>query len=82
MFMNIDKKLDELFSLLDKDENIEKIIKLKKNITDEEIAEEIFKEQNEVRKNPKSYIEKLINRLHIKLIFNNCSYNTCSTFRP
>ena len=29
----------------------------------EEIAEEIFKEQNEVRKNPKSYIQKLQNSL-------------------
>ena len=29
----------------------------------EEIAEEIFREQNEVRKNPQSYIEKLENSL-------------------
>ena len=29
----------------------------------DEIAEEIFKEQNEVRKNPQSYIEKLQNSL-------------------
>jgi len=35
----------------------------------EEIAEEIFKEQNEVRKNPKSYIEKLQNSL--KYYYNN-----------
>ena len=37
MFMNIDKKLDELFSLLDKDDNIKKIKELKKEITDKEI---------------------------------------------
>ena len=29
----------------------------------EEIAEEIFREQNNVRKNPQSYIEKLNNSL-------------------
>ena len=35
--MNIDKKLDELFVLLDNDENIKKIKKLKTKITDKEI---------------------------------------------
>lgn len=37
MEMNIDKKLNELFSLLDNDENIKKIKELKNNITDTEI---------------------------------------------
>ena len=35
--MNIDKLLNELFILKDKDENIKKIKKIKKNITDKEI---------------------------------------------
>ena len=62
MFMNIDKKLDELFSLLSKDENIIKMQKLKKKITNKEI--ELI---NEFRNNPtidnkkKLYENKLIN---------------------
>lgn len=35
--MEIDKLLDELFDLLDSDENIKKVSKLKKKITDYEI---------------------------------------------
>lgn len=60
--MNIDKKLDELFSLLDKDDNIKKIKKLKMKITDNEIN--LIKEY---RNNPtidnkkKLYDNKLIN---------------------
>ena len=35
--MNIDKKLDELLILLNNDENIKKVIDLKKKITNEEL---------------------------------------------
>lgn len=62
MEMNIDKKLNELFSLLDKDENIKKIKELKNNITDTEIN--LIKEY---RNNPtvinkkKLYNNKVIN---------------------
>lgn len=35
--MNIEKKLDELFSLLDKEDSIKKIKKIKTKITDKEI---------------------------------------------
>ena len=62
MFMNINKKLDELFSLLDKDDNIKKIKKLKMKITDNEIN--LIKEY---RNNPtidnkkRLYNNKLIN---------------------
>ena len=60
--MNIDKKLNELFSLLESDENIKKIKKLKNNITDTEIN--LIKEY---RNNPtitnkkKLYDNKVIN---------------------
>ncbi len=60
--MYIDKKLSELLSLLDKDDNIKKIKKLKTKITDEEI-----KLVNEYRLNPtisnkkKLYDNKVIN---------------------
>lgn len=62
MFMNIDKKLDELFFLLDKDENIIRMKELKNNITDKEIN--LIKEY---RLNPtldnkkKLYDNKIIN---------------------
>ena len=62
MSMNIDKKLDELFSLLSKDESIIKMQKLKKNITKKEI--ELI---TEYRNNPtidnkkKLYENKIIN---------------------
>ena len=62
MEMNIDKKLNELFSLLESDENIKKIKKLKNNITDTEIN--LIKEY---RNNPtitnkkKLYENKVIN---------------------
>lgn len=62
MEMNIDKKLNELFSLLESDENIKKIKKLKNNITDTEIN--LIKEY---RNNPtitnkkKLYDNKVIN---------------------
>ena len=36
--MNIDKKLDELFTLLDKNKDIKKIKDLKEKITDKEIT--------------------------------------------
>ena len=36
--MNIDKKLDELFSLLDKNKDIKKINELKERISDKEIS--------------------------------------------
>ena len=36
--MNIDKKIDELFSLLDKNEDIKKIKELKEKISDKEIS--------------------------------------------
>ena len=36
--MNIDKKLDELFTLLDKNKDIKKIKELKEKITDKEIT--------------------------------------------
>ena len=45
--MNIDKKLDELFKLLDNDKNIKKIEKLKKKITSKEL--DLI---NEYRTNP------------------------------
>ncbi len=60
--MNIDKKLDELFSLLDKEDNIKKINKLKSKITDNEI--DLI---NNYRNNPtidnkkKLYDNKIIN---------------------
>ena len=60
--MNIDKLLEELIELLDKEENIKKIDKLKSKITDEEI-----KLINEYRNNPtienkkKLYENKIIN---------------------
>ena len=38
MSMNIDKKLEELFLLLDKDDNIKEIKKLKSKISDKEIS--------------------------------------------
>ena len=62
MYMNINKLLDELFNLLDKDINIKKIKKLKSKITNKEI--ELI---NEYRNNPtvsnkkKLYDNKLIN---------------------
>lgn len=62
MSMNIDKKLDELFSLLDKEDNIRKINKLKSKITDNEI--DLI---NNYRNNPtidnkkKLYDNKIIN---------------------
>ena len=37
MYMNIDKKLDELFLLLDNNPDIKKISKLKKKITNNEL---------------------------------------------
>ena len=60
--MNINKLLDELFNLLDKDINIKKIKKLKSKITNKEI--ELI---NEYRNNPtvenkkKLYENKVIN---------------------
>lgn len=60
--MNIEKKLDELFSLLDKEDNIKKIKKLKTKITDKEI--DLI---NNYRNNPtidnkkKLYNNKIIN---------------------
>ena len=36
--MNIDKKIDELFTLLDKNKDIKKIKELKEKITDKEIT--------------------------------------------
>ena len=60
--MNIDKKLNELFCLLDKDDNIKKIKKLKEKITDTEINL-----VNDYRNNPtidnkkKLYGNKIIN---------------------
>ena len=60
--MNINKKLDELFNLLDNEKNIKKINKLKKQITDKEI--ELI---NNYRNNPtidnkkKLYENKVIN---------------------
>ena len=62
MFMNIDKKLDELLCLLEKNEDIKKMNKLKKEITDKEL--ELI---NNYRNNPtidnkkKLYDNKLIN---------------------
>ena len=62
MSMNIDKKLDELFSLLDKEENIKKINKLKNKITSKEL--DLI---NNYRNNPtienkkKLYDNKIIN---------------------
>ena len=47
MYMNIDKKLDELFKLLDQDEDIKKIQELKKKIIKKEI--DLI---NEYRNNP------------------------------
>ena len=67
--MNIDKLLDELFFLLDNEDNIKKIDKLKSKITDKEI--ELI---NEYRCNPtldnkkKLYENKIINE-----------YLTCET---
>ena len=60
--MNIDKKLEELFSLLDKDENVNKLKELKNKITDKEINL-----INNYRNNPtidnkkKLYENKIIN---------------------
>ena len=62
MRMEINKKLDELFNLLDQEENIKKINKLKTKITDKEI-----KLINDYRNNPtienkkKLYENKVIN---------------------
>ena len=62
MSMNIDKKLDELFILLDNNENIKRLQELKKNITNEEILL-----INDYRNNPtvenkkKLYDNKIIN---------------------
>ncbi len=62
MFVNVEKKLDELLSLLEKEENIKKIKKLKSKITDTEI-----KLVNNYHNNPtiqnkeKLYQNKIIN---------------------
>ena len=62
MEMNIDRKLNELINLLDNEDNIKKIKKLKTKITDEEINL-----INEYRNNPtitnkkKLYDNKIIN---------------------
>ena len=67
--MNIDNKLNELFSLLDSDINIKKIASLKEKITDKELNL-----INEYRNNPtisnkkKLYDNKVINE-----------YLTCET---
>ena len=53
--MNIEKKLDELFSLLDNNENVKKIKELKTKITDKEIAL-----INEFRNNPTIENKKLL----------------------
>ena len=65
--MDINKKLDELFSLLDNDENIKKIKELKTKITDNEI-----KLIKEYRDNPtilnkkKLYDNEIINEYLIR----------------
>ncbi len=62
MAMNINKKMDELFSLLESDSNVKKIKELKSKITSKEI--ELI---NEYRNNPtiinkkKLYDNKIIN---------------------
>ena len=62
MSMNINKKLDELFNLLDKNPDIKKINELKKKITDKELTL-----INDYRNNPtidnkkKLYDNKVIN---------------------
>ena len=62
MKMNINKKMDELFSLLESDTNVKKIKELKSKITSKEI--ELI---NEYRNNPtiinkkKLYDNKIIN---------------------
>ncbi len=62
MYMNIDKKLNELLCLLEKNEDIKKMTKLKKQITNDEL--ELI---NNYRNNPtidnkkKLYDNKLIN---------------------
>ena len=62
MEMNINKKMDELFSLLESDTNVKKIKELKSKITSKEI--ELI---NEYRNNPtiinkkKLYDNKIIN---------------------
>ncbi len=53
--MNIEKKLDELFSLLDNNENVKKIKELKTKITDKEITL-----INEFRNNPTIENKKLL----------------------
>lgn len=60
--MNIDKKLDELFSILDKDENIKKIKKLKNKITDTEInLIKEYRNNSTIDNKKKLYDNKIIN---------------------
>ena len=67
--MNINKLLDELLTLLDKEDNIKKIKKLKTKITDKEI-----KLINEYRNNPTVENKK---RLYENKIIN--EYLTCES---
>ena len=67
--MNIDKKLNELFLLLDNDSDIKKIIMLKENITNNEI--ELIKEY---RNNPTVSNKK---KLYDNEVIN--EYLTCET---
>ena len=60
--MNIDKKLDELFSLLNNNPSIKKINELKKEITDNELALINNYRANPIIENKKKlYDNKIIN---------------------
>ena len=62
MYMNIDKKLDELITLLDNNYNIKKISKLKKKITNNELdLINNFRNNPTISNKKKLYDNKIIN---------------------
>lgn len=62
MYMNIDKKLDELITLLDNNSDIKKISKLKKKITSNELdLINNFRNNPTVSNKKKLYDNKIIN---------------------
>lgn len=62
MSMNIDKKLNELFTLLDKEPNIKKMKKIKSKITQEEInLVSNYRNNPTIDNKKKLYNNKIIN---------------------
>ena len=60
--MNIDQKLDELFILLDSDENIKRLKKLKSKISDKEIKLiASYRDNPTIENKKKLYENKIIN---------------------